>query len=108
VWARRVSDPKGPALATALQEQLGLRLESTKAPITVIVIKSAARPSSDPGTEVTLPFVWQFLNDGYRVIFKLPANSVEAVVHVASNQSSIGNEQAGEARNKHHDSHSDN
>jgi len=84
------------------------RLESTKAPITVIVIESSARPSSDPGTEVTLPFVWQFLNDGYRVIFKLPANFVEAVVHVASNQSSIGNEQAGEARNKHHDSHSDN
>jgi uncharacterized protein (TIGR03435 family) len=47
VWARPVSDPKGPALATALQEQLGLRLESTKAPITVIVIESAARPSSD-------------------------------------------------------------
>jgi hypothetical protein len=49
VWARPVSDPKGPALATALQEQLGLRLESTKAPIAVIVIESAARPSSDPG-----------------------------------------------------------
>jgi uncharacterized protein (TIGR03435 family) len=47
VWARPVSDPKGPALATALQEQLGLRFESTKASITVIVIKSAARPSSN-------------------------------------------------------------
>ena len=47
VWARPVSDPRGPALATALQEQLGLRLESTKAPITVIVIESAARPSAN-------------------------------------------------------------
>jgi uncharacterized protein (TIGR03435 family) len=45
VWARPVSDAKGPALMTALQEQLGLRLESTKAPITVIVIESAVRPS---------------------------------------------------------------
>ena len=41
------SDPNGPALATALQEQLGLRLETTKAPITVIVIESATRPSSN-------------------------------------------------------------
>ena len=47
VWARPVSDPKGPALATALQEQLGLRLESTKAPITVIVIENATRPTSN-------------------------------------------------------------
>ena len=47
VWARPVSDPKGPALATALQEQLGLRLESTKAPITVTVIESAARPTEN-------------------------------------------------------------
>lgn len=45
VWAKPVSDPNGPALGTALQEQLGLRLESTKAPITVVVIESAARPS---------------------------------------------------------------
>ena len=45
VWAKPVSDPPGPALATALQEQLGLRLESTKAPIDIIAVESAARPT---------------------------------------------------------------
>lgn len=45
VWAKPVSDPKGPALTTALQEQLGLRLESTRAPIRVIVIENAVRPT---------------------------------------------------------------
>jgi uncharacterized protein (TIGR03435 family) len=47
VWSKPVSDPNGPALATALQEQLGLRLESTKAPIDVVVIESATRPTTN-------------------------------------------------------------
>jgi hypothetical protein len=59
VWARPVSDPTGPALTDgAFKSKLGLPLQSTKAPITVIVIESAARSSSAPGTAVTLPFVW--------------------------------------------------
>ncbi len=40
-------DPTGPSLFTALQEQLGLRLESTKGPAEVIVIDSVQKPSSN-------------------------------------------------------------
>jgi uncharacterized protein (TIGR03435 family) len=37
----------GPDLVTALQEQLGLKLESTKAPVPVIVIDHVERPSEN-------------------------------------------------------------
>jgi uncharacterized protein (TIGR03435 family) len=40
-------DPNAPSLFTAVQEQLGLRLESTKAPVDVIVIDSVERPTED-------------------------------------------------------------
>ncbi|MGE0447733.1 MAG: TIGR03435 family protein, partial [Vicinamibacterales bacterium] len=40
-------DPNGPSLATAIQEQLGLKLEATKAPVEVLVIDSVSRPTPD-------------------------------------------------------------
>ena len=40
-------DPDAPNLFTALQEQLGLKLESTKAPIDVLVIESVQQPTAD-------------------------------------------------------------
>ena len=40
-----VSDASGPSIFTALQDQLGLRLESKKAPVDVIVVDAVERPS---------------------------------------------------------------
>jgi bla regulator protein BlaR1 len=38
-------DPNGPSLSTAMQEQLGLKLESIRGPMEVLVIDSVERPS---------------------------------------------------------------
>ena len=37
----------GPTIFTALQDQLGLRLESTKAPVDTVVIDRVGRPSAN-------------------------------------------------------------
>jgi uncharacterized protein (TIGR03435 family) len=39
------ADPSGPALLTALREQLGLRLESSRAPVEVYVVERVERPT---------------------------------------------------------------
>jgi len=41
------ADPSAPALFTALQEQLGLKLEPRRAPVEFLVIDDAKRPVSD-------------------------------------------------------------
>jgi uncharacterized protein (TIGR03435 family) len=47
-WAPdSAADSSAPPLVTALHEQLGLRLESQKAPVEVLVIDSISRPSEN-------------------------------------------------------------
>jgi uncharacterized protein (TIGR03435 family) len=40
-------DPNAPSLFTAIQEQLGLKLEATRGPVDVLVVDSVDRPVSD-------------------------------------------------------------
>jgi hypothetical protein len=40
-------DPSGPSLVTALQDQLGLKLDSTKGPVQVLLIDGAQKPTEN-------------------------------------------------------------
>jgi uncharacterized protein (TIGR03435 family) len=45
--ANAPTDEVGPSVFTALQEQVGLKLESAKAPVEVLVIESVQKPSEN-------------------------------------------------------------
>jgi uncharacterized protein (TIGR03435 family) len=43
----RLPDPEGPTFLQALHDQLGMKLESTKAPLRILVIDHVEQPSEN-------------------------------------------------------------
>lgn len=46
-WTPDTVEETGPSLFTSIQEQMGLRLESTKGPVEMLVLDKAERPSGN-------------------------------------------------------------
>jgi uncharacterized protein (TIGR03435 family) len=46
-WTPESAKPEGPSIFTAIQQQLGLRLRSQKAPVEILVIDHVERPSEN-------------------------------------------------------------
>lgn len=46
-WAPHQDDPSMPPIFTAIREQLGLRLEGSRAPVEMVVVVSAERPTTN-------------------------------------------------------------
>jgi uncharacterized protein (TIGR03435 family) len=46
-WTPDGDDASGPSIFTAVQEQLGLQLESAKGPVEILVIEHAEKPAAD-------------------------------------------------------------
>jgi uncharacterized protein (TIGR03435 family) len=46
-WTPDGDDASGPSILTAVQEQLGLKLESARGPVEILVIEHAEKPAAD-------------------------------------------------------------
>ena len=47
VAAQQFFDPDAPSLSTAVQDQLGLKIESARGPVEVVIIDKFEKPTLD-------------------------------------------------------------
>ena len=80
----------GPSLTTALQEQLGLKLESTRAAIDVLVVDSLDRPTPNdaPELQIETPHVNQTSQPAAQKVRQILSFEVASVKPNVSNSSS--------------------